>query len=186
MTVTCHSTLVKLMLPSESSLDIVLMAVIMVIVIFYAILLVKLKPSKETESPSIRYLERNKETPIEPKRLEEPTKPAETKKATNAKQALSVEPKISTRPQKTSKEAAMEVEDKKGVQTKTPVETEEKQKMKKDEEAKKSFLLFGERNFEGCPHKYGYLCSLPKNTPIPDECFGCPRIVECLRTSKNK
>jgi hypothetical protein len=21
---------------------------------------------------------------------------------------------------------------------------------------------------------------LPKNTPIPDECFGCPKILQCL------
>jgi len=32
-----------------------------------------------------------------------------------------------------------------------------------------------------CPHKFGYLHKLPKNTPIPDECFGCSKIVECLR-----
>jgi hypothetical protein len=31
-----------------------------------------------------------------------------------------------------------------------------------------------------CLHHYGYLHSLPKNTPIPDECFGCPKIVDCL------
>lgn len=31
-----------------------------------------------------------------------------------------------------------------------------------------------------CPHKFGYLRGLPKNRPIPNECFGCPRIVDCL------
>jgi hypothetical protein len=31
-----------------------------------------------------------------------------------------------------------------------------------------------------CIHFYGYLHSLPKNTPIPDECFGCSKIVDCL------
>ena len=31
-----------------------------------------------------------------------------------------------------------------------------------------------------CIHFYGYLHSLPKNTPIPDECFGCPRVMQCL------
>ena len=31
-----------------------------------------------------------------------------------------------------------------------------------------------------CIHFYGYLHSLPKNTPIPDECFGCVKIVDCL------
>jgi len=31
-----------------------------------------------------------------------------------------------------------------------------------------------------CPHFFGYVRRLPKNTPIPDECLGCSRIVECL------
>jgi len=31
-----------------------------------------------------------------------------------------------------------------------------------------------------CPHFFGYVRSLPKNTPIPDECLGCSWIVECL------
>lgn len=37
-----------------------------------------------------------------------------------------------------------------------------------------------------CAHFFGYLMKLPKNTHIPDECFGCPKIVECLVTSKKK
>lgn len=31
-----------------------------------------------------------------------------------------------------------------------------------------------------CPHFFGYVRSLPKNDPIPDECLGCPWIVQCL------
>lgn len=31
-----------------------------------------------------------------------------------------------------------------------------------------------------CPHSFGYVRSLPKNTPIPDECLGCSWLVECL------
>ncbi len=34
-----------------------------------------------------------------------------------------------------------------------------------------------------CPHYFGYLRKLPRNVPIPDECLGCLRIVECLHTS---
>jgi hypothetical protein len=63
---------------------------------------------------------------------------------------------------------------------------ETKKKINKEEELRKSFFLFGERQFEGCPHKFGYLKSLRKNAPIPDECFGCPQILECLMTRKNK
>jgi hypothetical protein len=37
-----------------------------------------------------------------------------------------------------------------------------------------------------CLHFFGYLGGLPKNTPIPGECFGCQRIVDCLITPKRK
>jgi len=32
----------------------------------------------------------------------------------------------------------------------------------------------------GCPHHFGYLREHPKNTPIPNECLTCTKIVECL------
>lgn len=35
-----------------------------------------------------------------------------------------------------------------------------------------------------CFHHFGYLNSLPRNTPIPAECFGCQKIVDCLVTKK--
>jgi len=31
-----------------------------------------------------------------------------------------------------------------------------------------------------CIHHFGYLKNLPKNTPIPDACFGCPRLLRCM------
>jgi len=37
-----------------------------------------------------------------------------------------------------------------------------------------------------CPHFFGYVRSLPKNTPIPDECLGCPWIVQCLTHNAEK
>ena len=30
-----------------------------------------------------------------------------------------------------------------------------------------------------CKHELGYLKTLPKNTPIPNECLSCPKIIEC-------
>lgn len=33
-----------------------------------------------------------------------------------------------------------------------------------------------------CLHFFGYLHTFPKNSPIPDECFGCEKIVDCLVT----
>jgi hypothetical protein len=34
--------------------------------------------------------------------------------------------------------------------------------------------------FQKCVHQFGYLRNMPKNTPIPDECFGCPTVMRCL------
>jgi hypothetical protein len=31
-----------------------------------------------------------------------------------------------------------------------------------------------------CAHEFGYLKDLPRNTPVPDECFGCPNVMQCL------
>jgi len=31
-----------------------------------------------------------------------------------------------------------------------------------------------------CPHHFGYLGGHPKNTPIPNECLTCIKIMECL------
>lgn len=35
-----------------------------------------------------------------------------------------------------------------------------------------------------CLHQFGYLRTFPKNSPIPDECFDCEKIVDCLVNSK--
>jgi len=32
----------------------------------------------------------------------------------------------------------------------------------------------------GCPHYFGYLKEHPKNTPIPNECLTCTKIMQCL------
>jgi hypothetical protein len=37
-----------------------------------------------------------------------------------------------------------------------------------------------EKSEKECVHGFGYLYALPKNTSIPNECLGCPKIVECL------
>ncbi len=31
-----------------------------------------------------------------------------------------------------------------------------------------------------CPHSFGYLAGYPQDEPIPDECFGCAKAVECM------
>jgi hypothetical protein len=48
----------------------------------------------------------------------------------------------------------------------------------------KAFYLFGETEFSNCKHKLGYLGKRLKNKPIPDDCFGCPKILDCFKSSK--
>ena len=68
----------------------------------------------------------------------------------------------------------------KGVFAELEVDAKAENKNKDD---KKAFFLFGETEFKGCTFKLGHLKSLPKNKPIPDECFGCPQILECIALS---
>jgi len=40
-----------------------------------------------------------------------------------------------------------------------------------------------------CKHSFGYLQTLPKDSPIPDECLGCDKIIKCKHShfgKKNK
>ena len=166
--------------PDQTILNVSLIAVIAIILAVYAIFLVKLKPTKEYKSTSSRDLEKEEITVTKPKRPKKQTMTATTKKTTNEEPTSAVE----------NQEIPEEPDE--SIQTRTHVEeraralTQEIQKRKKNKETKKSFFLFGKKDFEGCTHKFGHLKSLPKNTPIPDECFGCPKILECLVRSKNK
>ena len=33
---------------------------------------------------------------------------------------------------------------------------------------------------DNCPHFFGYLCQYPSDQPIPDECFGCMKAIQCI------
>ena len=48
----------------------------------------------------------------------------------------------------------------------------------------KAFFLFGETQFKNCQHKLGFLKKKLKNNPIPDECFGCPNLLDCFKSTK--
>jgi hypothetical protein len=156
--------------PFDSPLTIIPLVIIAAILVFYALLLIKLKPSKE-------YIETTENDSLEPKKLETPN-PTETSKSASE----AVAPAVQEEP---TEAVEAEVIDTKA--NALNVEMDETiKKNDKDKELKKSFFLFGERDFEGCPHKFGYLKTLRKNAPIPDECFGCPQILECLMTRKTK
>jgi hypothetical protein len=37
-----------------------------------------------------------------------------------------------------------------------------------------------EKDNSKCPHHFGYLAERPKNTPFPEECLLCSKVVECI------
>ncbi len=37
-----------------------------------------------------------------------------------------------------------------------------------------------QKGFHECAHSFGHLKDLPKNAPVPDECFGCPQVMRCM------
>jgi len=156
---------VKLVFPFDSPLTIIPLAVIATILVFYTVLLIKLKPSKEE-------IETTENDSIKPENIEKPI--AQTETIGNASEEVT--PTVQEMPAE-----PIEIE-----ADAESIDVKETRKNNKDRELNKSFFLFGERDFEGCPHKFGYLKSLRKNAPIPDECFGCPQILECLMTRKSK
>lgn len=171
-----NSKLVKLVFPFDSPLTILPLVVIAAILAVYTLLLIKLKPSKED-------IETTENDSIELKKLEKPTTPTEISGNTSEEVTLAVQEEPTEANQT---EVGHTEVNQTGVNALNGDVEETKKKNNKDKELKKSFFLFGEKDFEGCPHKFGYLKSLRKNAPIPDECFGCPQILECLMTRKSK
>ena len=153
------------MFPFDSPFTILLLVIIVAILLFYALLLIKLKPSREE-------IETAENETLETKSIEKPI--AQTETIGNASE------------EKTATVQEMPAETVEVEADAESIDVEETRKNDKDKESKKAFFLFGEKDFEGCPHKFGYLKSLRKNAPIPDECFGCPQILECLMTRKSK
>jgi hypothetical protein len=54
--------------------------------------------------------------------------------------------------------------------------------LKRNKDSMKAFYMFGKTEFSHCEHKFGYLGSELKNKPIPDECFGCPKVLDCFKS----
>ncbi|MEM2969108.1 MAG: hypothetical protein QXJ76_07385 [Candidatus Bathyarchaeia archaeon] len=63
------------------------------------------------------------------------------------------------------------------------IEVEETEEEKQEEApAQKLEIAIEEKREEtfGCSHHLGYLKQRPKNTPIPEECLTCAKMIECM------
>ena len=36
------------------------------------------------------------------------------------------------------------------------------------------------KNYSNCFNYFGYLSKLSRDAPVPEECFLCPKVVECI------
>ena len=179
---------VKTMIPFELSfIDIALVIAITVLIILYVTLLLRLKPStKHTLETHTK-----KETHIHEETR--PKKPGTTTVHQTIRQEVPEKPRTPIGTPRTSEKIVVSVENQtKPEQPTAPIEIEEMPRRpiqpleapKVEEEALsvEPPTLPSTKPAE-CPHYYGYLKKLPKNVPIPDECLGCLRIVECLHSS---
>lgn len=59
-------------------------------------------------------------------------------------------------------------------------ENSEKLETRGQSKSKEHGMKQSQLSFTKCMHNLGYLENLPQNTPVPDECFGCPNVMRCL------
>ncbi len=148
-----------------SIFDLVTMMAVIVLAVLYVTILIKLKPSTENKDHTKKDLLAQKRKPppnelvfvnsLKPK--EKTTPPQRTQPQINP-QKIRHSPTMTVRP------------------TALP---------DKNQEASKQVIRTENQSSNPyCLHHFSYLRTLPKNTPIPSECLGCPRVVECMTTLK--
>jgi len=163
-----------------SFIDIALLMAITVLVILYVTLLLRLKPSTETTIDKPLQRKPPTQEPATP-----PTTQPELSVEKQERPERSIVPeetpesKISVKIPETPEEPPEQIETPTMEQPMESTETPESKEetLESIEETPPSTSL------PECPHYFGYLRKLPKNLPIPDECLGCLRIVECLHSS---
>jgi len=161
-----------------SVFDLVLSVSVMVLIVLFVTTLLKLNPSNENkQSRDNEVLEQEQETALPPP--QQPTAPIswqstdrEIPQRTQQTPRLLVSPTV----EGTSHESLEQI----------PKPSENKEAHKQIKTTPSAKQVSKSSDTKDCLHHFGYLNELPKNTPIPGECFGCPKIVDCLVTRKGK
>lgn len=145
------------------------MAGIFILIVVYVAFLIHLKPSLKTKKSA----ETDSDFEMLQQRLQEESVVTPGYAATRLEtEETVVEPPRRVGFSQASKE---EVESPKEPVAPSPKESSKMKALitQKDKESR-------EKGGPGCSYFFGYLREIPKNTPIPDECLGCLRIMECL------
>jgi hypothetical protein len=190
-------------------IDILLMVAITILITLYVTLLIRLKPTtKTTMGEYDKNLQKIQVTsPQTPLKTFEDHKPSiETSKPVTIAEAIQMR-QTSTATIETAKESEVPkttktpkspivyIENQKNIEhNQEAPKTSEKLEAPKTEEKQSptpppiqtstgrpmSVDMGLPKGSPECAHYFGYLKTLPRNTPIPDECFGCTRIMECF------
>jgi len=193
-------------------IDILLMVAIAILVALYVTLLIRLKPSTKTtigeyDKNQQEIQATSPQTPL--KTFEDHKSPIQASKPITIAEAIQMrqtstatietakEPEVHETA-KTPKSPIVYIENHKNIEHNQEVsKTSEKIEASKTEERQPptpppiqtstghpmSVDMGLPKGSPECAHYFGYLRTLPKNAPIPDECFGCTRIMECFMQS---
>jgi len=194
-------------------IDIILMIAITILITLYVTLLIKLKPSTKTTIDEYAKNQQKRQAtspqtpPLKTFKDHKPSiqtsKPITIAEAIQMRQTSTTTIETAKEPQvpkttKTPKAPIVYIENQKNIEQKQEVpKTSEKLEAPKTEKEQPptplpiqtptsrpmSIDMGLPKGSQDCAHHFGYLKTLPRNTPIPDECFGCTRIMECFMQS---
>lgn len=167
-----------------STLNIILTAAVVGLFIFFLALLIKLNPSSEKKEDVETEFEVERQKP--PQAL--PIVPQKTQTSQNPQPARVEVPRVEV--PKVAEKRLVTVSPTIGGPS---IQTKEKslaQTLYKSKGNPRPDTTVAQAKTEvanskrDCLHHFGYLRTFPKNSPIPDECFGCEKIVDCLVNNK--
>lgn len=156
--------------------DVILIAGVFVLIVLYVALLIYLKPSLQTKRPKDINLKAKKQARTPLNQEEESVEPALKPMTAIEPEEASEDVLASTEP---SEKPEAEVESPQKPLPALPKEAPKAEKTITDE-VEEPPRKRGPPGAPGCTHYFGYLAEIPKNTPVPDGCLGCPRLTECL------
>ncbi len=160
-----------------SVFDLVLSVCVMVLIVLFVTTLLKLNPSKENEQSQREVYEKEQESALFQRQPSVPPVSWQSAERTTPQKTQRMpQLVVGATADGTSQESLEEIPPPSEIreppkQPKTTTSTKQTSKSAVDKD---------------CLHHFGYLNGLPKNTPIPGECFGCPKIVDCLITAKER
>ncbi len=163
-----------------SAFDLVLSVCVMVLIVLFVTTLLKLKPSNENKQPQRdEVYEQEQESALFQNEPSMPPVSWQDAERTAPQKAQQMPQLVVSATANGATHESLE-------QIPTPKESREPHKQPKTKTTTSAKQTPKNSDEKDCLHHFGYLNKLPKNTSIPGECFGCPKIVDCLITAKGK